>query len=76
MWGRTYLQLQRVHAVKRNQAADHALRLHAVLKDDPWNLRSLAGSWEPESLRYAKKLWDIGVAIGNLSQFGDHPVSL
>ncbi|KAF8590301.1 FAD/NAD(P)-binding domain-containing protein [Ramaria rubella] len=59
-----------------NQAADHALRLHAVLGHDPRDLGSLAKTWEPESLRYAKHLWDIGTAIGNLSQFEDHPMSV
>ncbi|KAF8505074.1 monooxygenase [Hysterangium stoloniferum] len=57
-----------------NQAADHALRLHAVLQHDPRNLGCLKATWEPESLRYAKYLWDIGAAIGDLSQFGEHPM--
>lgn len=59
-----------------NQAADHALRLHAALQRDPRDLGSLSKSWEPETLRYAKHLWDIGAKIGNLSQFGDHPMSV
>ncbi|KAF8501939.1 hypothetical protein JB92DRAFT_2974861 [Gautieria morchelliformis] len=59
-----------------NQAADHALRLHSVLQGDPRNFRSLVKSWEPESLRYATYLWDIGKALGDLSQFGDHPMSV
>jgi len=59
-----------------NQAADHALRLHAALKDDPRNLACLKEAWEPKSLEYSKYLFEIGKKIGDLSQFGEHPMNV
>ncbi|GJJ07823.1 hypothetical protein Clacol_002028 [Clathrus columnatus] len=59
-----------------NQAADHALRLFLTLKTNTCDLSGLKAEWEPGSLQYSKYLWEIGAAIGNLSQFGDHPMNV
>ncbi|KIJ26182.1 hypothetical protein M422DRAFT_272755 [Sphaerobolus stellatus SS14] len=61
-------------AASTNKAADHALRLHEVLKADPRNLLRLKEAWEPRSMEYSNHLFHIGKRIGDLSQFDVHPM--
>jgi hypothetical protein len=67
-------------AASTNQAAFHALSLHSMLEgsdgQSPLGLAKLRGDWEPFVLRYARELYKSGQSMGNLSQFGDHPMSV
>jgi hypothetical protein len=67
-------------AAGANQAAFHALSLHSVIEGlgekGAQGLAKLKDDWEPVVLGYARELYESGQSIGNLCQFGDHPMSV
>jgi len=53
------------------QAAMHALLLGKVFGEGTMGL----DEWEELVLGYARKVQEIGARMGNLSQFGEHPMN-
>lgn len=53
------------------QAALHALMLAQGFGDKTMSIEE----WEKKALTWGKIVYEVGINVGNLSQFGDHPMA-